>query len=510
MSTTATTLVAPSAPAAARTLPLWVLQGVAVYFLGLQLCLIALLGPHGDEAYYWIWGQHPQLSYFDHPPLHAWMQAAVSAVLGWSVLSMRALTFVTTALTLWVFYVWARRLAGSAWQRSFWLGTAVYFATPMMLFYSTVAVHDRVLIVLTMLSVHFFALFFADWSGERRDRVWPLYVGALFLGLAALTKYNAIFLGLGVGLTVLVRRDLRSLLTSPHLYLAALLSVAMQFPTLYWNATEGFASFRFHLEERQHGLSLQHLSFGSFITFVRESAVFFSPVMVIPLWRLLFRPAGADQQGMIVELGKWVLVTSTLAMLGLSAMMYAHFYWNIVAYVVFFAVAHRFMAERWLQIAHFAYGFLVGTALVLNFTLTPFLSTIGIPENQAFRMYGWDVVAARVAEFKTRYDADFVAAPDYLPAALVGFALKDPNVPAITERVDAYDFWFDESRFLGKDAIIVADRGFNVDYVRRFFASVEEIETVEIRRFVRLLNTVHLYIARDYGPIDSHTPAVAP
>jgi hypothetical protein len=27
------------------------------------------MNPIGDEAYYWLWGQHMALSYFDHPPL---------------------------------------------------------------------------------------------------------------------------------------------------------------------------------------------------------------------------------------------------------------------------------------------------------------------------------------------------------------------------------------------------------------------------------------------------------
>jgi len=26
-----------------------------------------------DEAYYWVWGHHPQLSYFDHPPMVGWL-----------------------------------------------------------------------------------------------------------------------------------------------------------------------------------------------------------------------------------------------------------------------------------------------------------------------------------------------------------------------------------------------------------------------------------------------------
>ena len=30
--------------------------------------------PTADEAYYWLWGQHLDWSYYDHPPLAAWLE----------------------------------------------------------------------------------------------------------------------------------------------------------------------------------------------------------------------------------------------------------------------------------------------------------------------------------------------------------------------------------------------------------------------------------------------------
>ena len=53
------------------------LQVLVGLFLVLKLVFLFGSGPTSDEAYYWLWGQHPALSYYDHPPFHAWM-------LGWS------------------------------------------------------------------------------------------------------------------------------------------------------------------------------------------------------------------------------------------------------------------------------------------------------------------------------------------------------------------------------------------------------------------------------------------
>ncbi len=38
-----------------------------------KLVLSALIPLSADEAYYWVWAQRPQLSYFDHPPLVSWL-----------------------------------------------------------------------------------------------------------------------------------------------------------------------------------------------------------------------------------------------------------------------------------------------------------------------------------------------------------------------------------------------------------------------------------------------------
>ena len=80
--------ISPMADAVAPTMtPRWkivLLQLVVLYLLGLKLWFGLAVTPMGDEAYYWMWGQHLSWSYFDHPPLHGWLQGLVAAVFGWS------------------------------------------------------------------------------------------------------------------------------------------------------------------------------------------------------------------------------------------------------------------------------------------------------------------------------------------------------------------------------------------------------------------------------------------
>lgn len=45
------------------------LKITAALLIGLKLYSLVAVNLVSDEAYYWMWGQHPALSYFDHPPL---------------------------------------------------------------------------------------------------------------------------------------------------------------------------------------------------------------------------------------------------------------------------------------------------------------------------------------------------------------------------------------------------------------------------------------------------------
>lgn len=481
-----------------KRLPLPVLQAAVVLFAVYKLWVMLGVEPHADELYYWLWGQHLQLSYFDHPPLNGWLQGLAAQVFGWNLFALRAMAIPVTAGIAFMLYLWSRRLAPNDWRYGFWFNLAVFFSLPLMEFYTTIAAHDRVLILLTLVSVHFFAWFFADWSEGRRDRVLPLYLGAVFLGLAALSKYNGVFLGLGVGIAVLARQDLRSLLRSPHLYLAAALSVAMQFPTLYWNVTEGFASFRYHLAERQEGLSLAKFNPDGLVIFLRESLLFFSPVMLWPLFRFFTVRGTTGFGGMAVSLGRSVFVISSLFMSVLALFMYVHFYWNIVAYVVFFALAAYLVRSRAVAVAQLAYGAIMGAILIGHFSIFPFLPLIGLNESQAFRMYGYADMGVAAREAVARYDTDFVAAPDYIPASQIGWALGDPNVVSLTERQDAFDFWTDYSALEGEDALIFND-WFGMDYLTRHFDSVEQVAEVPVIRFGRVINTYRLFVGRGFS-----------
>lgn len=481
-------------------LPLWLLQGVALYWLLLKLGALFLGEPHADEAYYWFWGQHLALSYFDHPGLHAWLQGAIAAVFGWSVFALRLLGPVTTAITLVILYVWSRRLAPSQWKQYFWLSAALFYSTPTMLLYTTVGTLDRLLVALVLLTIHFFAWFLADWAEGKRDRFGALYLGAFFLGLAALTKYTGALPGVAVALAIIFRGDLRSLLRSPHLYLAAALSVVMQAPTLYWNLTQDLASFSFHLEGGIAGIDQVQQGLDRLLRVTLESIVLVSPFVVVPMIAFLIRRAGRGFFGIAHSVTKWTFLVSTLLIVLLVFIRDALFYWNLPAYAAFFALAAWFLRSRVLQVLQFVYGALISTVLLIHFSIVPILPYAGISQPDSNGFFGWPEIAAQVETMMAENEAEFPAAASWGIASRLGFAMRRPDVLPISLNRNAFDFWTRPEDYLGQDAIVVTEVEEDnlLSNVARYFESFETLETYEVARFGRPLKAYRISLGRNY------------
>ena len=59
-----------------------------------RLILIKYLPFSGDEAYHWEWSRHLALSYYDHPPMTAWLISLLTSVLGTSRFTIRLTAFI--------------------------------------------------------------------------------------------------------------------------------------------------------------------------------------------------------------------------------------------------------------------------------------------------------------------------------------------------------------------------------------------------------------------------------
>ena len=465
-----------------------VLRALALVLLAAKLVLLVLAHPFMDETYYFMWGHHPQLSYFDHPSMVGWTQGVAGALFGWNIVGLRIAVLLTLLGDLALLYLLARRIDAENWRWTFWTGASLFLATPILFGLSSVALPDHLLMVFALATIYA-----VERLRDGIDRPRWLYLAALAIGCATLQQIHRRVLGVALLVHVVVTPSLRPLLRGPHLYLAALLALALQAPVLVWNVQHDFASFGFITGGRA-GLG-GALNFDGVTGFALGALAVLSPFLIVPIVRFLV--AGRDGHGY----ARIVFWLSTLGFLGASLFTNILIHWNVLAYLAVLPFLAVFFRSRLLLIAQVAYGALAIGVAAVNYAVIPITALTSHPDQTSSWSYGWDEVATAVRAMRQQHSVGFVAATDYALASPLGFALQDADVTSLSPRRDAYDDWFVDAAHAGQDALIVADQWRPLDAaVQGRFETVQALQSVDIIRFGRRLDSYTIYLGRGFTP----------
>jgi 4-amino-4-deoxy-L-arabinose transferase-like glycosyltransferase len=411
----------------------------ALAILGI-LKLVFLFGamPYPDEAYYWMWGQYPALSYFDHPPLIAWTQRATAELLGWNRFALRAATLLTFSVSLGVVVHWAGRLAGPASPDAAPAAALVLLASPLFFVFQTITFPDHLLIALSLLAAHLFMLFVTG-THEGKTRLGCLYGAALAVGLAGLAKYNAVFVGLGFAGWFLLDRRGRAALRTPHPWIAGVIAMAAVSPVIIWNLQHGWPSFQYHMRDRIGPDASNAVS--NLAAFLAASGVMFSLFLVPALYRFLFLPAANPVARQFQLPGRTAFWASSTVFLSLATVTFVQFYWNTTSVLFLMPVLIAFFARPWELKGHAISGIVLAAVLTFSYTAIPVTALLGVPQRDIDMTYGWPEIAAAVARAEGEHKPDRLLAGDYRIAALLGFEMKRRDVASISRFRDQYDFW---------------------------------------------------------------------
>jgi hypothetical protein len=212
--------------------------------LGFALFRVALAYSFGfgvDEAYTVAISRRLDLSYFDHPPVHQWLAHFAGLIVG-EGMSMRLPFIALFAGTGWMMFVLTRNLFGAragVWAVFGFNASAFYFVSAG----SWIVPDGPLLFALAAASIVFAKLFFEEADASAFWRRW--LTGGFWLGVAGLSKYNAIFFAFGLVAFLALSPRQRHWFAHPAPYLAALLCVAVLSPVLIWNAHNDWVSFAF-------------------------------------------------------------------------------------------------------------------------------------------------------------------------------------------------------------------------------------------------------------------------
>jgi 4-amino-4-deoxy-L-arabinose transferase-like glycosyltransferase len=238
------------------------------------------LYPGFDEAYYYLYTLHLDLSYFDHPPLVAlttgfgpWLTHEVSQF------TIRLGTLILHTGTLVLLYLTSVRLFSA---KAATLTLAIATIVPIFqVAFGALTVPDNPLIFFWTASLYCAACeFFANPSGRYRPS-YRLAILGLLVGLACLGKYHGFFLGLGlIGFCITSPRH-RAALTSPWALLGLGLFAIAVSPLLIWNIQHQWVSFRF---QSKRGVPNGEYNFLDLIATFLAGVAYLFPTLGLPLW----------------------------------------------------------------------------------------------------------------------------------------------------------------------------------------------------------------------------------
>jgi 4-amino-4-deoxy-L-arabinose transferase-like glycosyltransferase len=402
---------------------------VAVLALTAARLLAAAFVPLSpDEAYYFDWSRHLSWGYYDHPPMIAWWIAASVALFGQSAFGVRALAVLaalpaTVAIAIAGRVLFDARTAGRAalWTNATLLvGVGGFLATP-----------DEPSLLFWTLAVMAFALAVR----RRTSGGWWLLAG-LCAGLGVDSKLTNLFLGLGIGLALIVERDLRRWLRSPWTWAGLLLAIIVVAPVAAWNADHGWVTLG-QFARIGHG-TFQPLKLPEFIltqfALLNPLVAIFVGLAVVAWLRPL-----PDYPTQRIGLLAWTALPLVAYLVIHSLHQQVQGNWPAPIYPTLALIAAAAAASaperRWTGLS--ALAFPLGAVLSLAglvLTTNPG-NVLPFPLDAGRQLRGWNDVATRAGAFAALTGAEWLGVDGYqLNAELAWHETGSLPIVAITER----------------------------------------------------------------------------
>jgi len=482
---------------------------IAVTLLVRLFCAVNL-GLGNDEAYHFLYAVHPALSYFDHPPMMAWIEMLGLAMPGagassWAIrigfiLLFAGSTWLLARVTSRHYGATAGFLAAYALNISGYYGLAA----------STFVLPDGPLLFFWLLTIDRLSVALGE---PESGRLMPWIWVGLAWGGAMLSKYHGVFLPLGTALYFLLHRPMRRWLFQPGPYLAIGLGLALFSPVVIWNAGHGWASFLFQ-GGRAVGGRMPRPDY--LVVALLEQAAYLFPWIWVPLIVILVRQCRhwrkivAEHERLwlclaIVPLGVFTLVACFRPVLP---------HWGLIGLVALFPILGRNwsakLEKRPEPTRRILAAFAAFSFVFLAFTMVEFRYGMlqrdrdgrwGLIEGQrdpTLDLYGWDQVARRINQLGLIDKPDtFVFTRYWYQSAQLAYALGREH-PVLCYNADdprGFAFWSRPEDWVGRDGIlvVVGEPEAMARYYGRWFSHVELVSDFWVERCGKPVRRIGLH-----------------
>lgn len=397
-----------------------------------RLAYITQLELSPDEAYYFQWSQHLDLSYFSKGPGIALAMWLSTHLFGDNVFGIRVLSPLLALGTSLLMFFFTRRLYGET----------IAIWTVLMLNFIPIFQVGALVMTIDPLSIFFWiAALYTFWLALEKspafNRWWPI-TGAI-IGLGFLAKYTNAMQLLSILLLLALTPKYRQELRRPGFYSLLAVFAVFTAPVILWNSQHAWITL-LHLRDRGGLNTAPRFNPTAFLTFLGVQFGVYSPL----IFGAMLATLGWAWKKSRTHSKPRFLFAFTLPLLvlyfTLAFKKAGEPNWTAPAIptLAILTVVYWFevMREKKWAAAYAVCGLALGGIISVVAIDVDVLRLTGLPlshdRDPSARLRGWRTAAEKVEEIRNAYEAEqgqpvFLIANKYGTAASIGFYLPHPR-----------------------------------------------------------------------------------
>ncbi len=423
----------------------------------IKLIIAYFLPITSDEAYFFLWGQFPDIHYYDHPPMTGWVVGLFS-LLGQHIFFSRLFTIISgLVIALGIHHL--VRDGFNAPEKAK-LVCLVFLVAPLHMLFVLITT-DTALVLFVFLSG--LTLFYA--LGRQDDRL--MMLSGVFWGLAILSKYFAGLLLIAVFCCLVVRKD-RSIIKHMLLWFGGALPFLLFH--LYGNYQNCWTNILFNMVNRNKNVSWEISGLISFALF---------QIYLATPWALYFliKNAKTIAAAMRNQSHPFLyLFAVPIALLGFVALHHTGLHWALAF--------HPFLILLLVHLSRPQIHRIVILSMVFSLVhVVPILTVLALPvETFQSHKYYHDLVLCKygdelIEKIRAQYGLDYTMATNgyYTSGAMTYHSKTHVIVFMDHNKHGRHDDKLTDFRTLdGKNILVLATLPIKQDYSRFFDEVVQE------------------------------------
>ncbi|MBU2590857.1 MAG: glycosyltransferase family 39 protein [Nitrospinota bacterium] len=475
----------------------------ALFVLGviLHLAISSLFPLAMDEAYYWTWSRQLRLSYYDHPPMVAYLIRLSTTLFGTNEFSVRLAAVI---FGMGVCYI------------SYKLGTTIFKSERCGFFAALITavipIYGAGRLIITPDSPQAFfwilSLYLYYRAAEEEERKWWVY-GGIATGLGLLSKYTAVLIFPSLAIYLILSPTKRKWFLKPEPYISILIALILFAPVIIWNWQREWVSFAFQFS---HGLTENTPPGLTGLTeYMGTQVLLISPFLFLSIIGAsivaLYKGLKYKDDRYLFLFSMFIPIFLFFAVASLRSSPEANwpafsYAGGIVALAGVYDSLKRKKWARWGAWVSLSTAFLL-TSLLYLFTISPIIIFPKIEEVH----FGWPVIGKEVSIVSKNMTPvggePFVFSNHYQLSGELSFYMEGRPTTYLIKGTERYEY-ANLSDLKGKNAIYVGYDGDSIEKIKGYFNNIEEVKTVAIFKKGKTLKTFKIYTCYHYkgGLID--------